>query len=118
MIRRNILSEENQAWIAIALFQIAEHLVVGAVLFDDVDHVLEMRVCLGVTLLAPSVCGFNPLRVVRQLSQSSVFIQDSQRAIQLSEVVRRMLHALSWNWAVGVGVATVSLASENKQMAV
>src|SRR6476646_9361595 len=40
MIRRDVLSEEDQAGIAIAFFQIAEYLIISAVLFDDVDHVL------------------------------------------------------------------------------
>ena len=43
MIRRDVLSEDRKPRIAVALLHIAEHLIVGAILLDDVDHVLDGR---------------------------------------------------------------------------
>ena len=47
MIGRYGLSEENQVGNAVALLQVAQHLVVSAILLDDVDHMLKgrIRVC-------------------------------------------------------------------------
>src|SRR5689334_14619506 len=41
LIRRDVAAEQNQAGIAIAFRNIAENLVVRAVLLDDVEHVLD-----------------------------------------------------------------------------
>src|SRR5215470_11578738 len=43
LIRRHVLAEEAEARIAVAFFHIAQHLVVGAVLFDHVDHMFDRR---------------------------------------------------------------------------
>ena len=43
VIGRHLFAEDGQARIAVALLHVAEHLVVGAVLLDDVDDVLEDR---------------------------------------------------------------------------
>src|SRR5688572_20550442 len=43
VIRRHTLPEHHQRRLAIALRQIAEELIVGAVLLDDVDPVLDER---------------------------------------------------------------------------
>ena len=43
MIRRHLATEDAQAWIAFAFLDIAKHLVVGAIFFDDVQHMLEHR---------------------------------------------------------------------------
>ena len=40
-VGRDVLAEENDGRVAVALGQVAENLVVGAVLFDDVDDVLD-----------------------------------------------------------------------------
>ncbi len=42
MIRRKRLRQNRQRGVAIAFFQIAQHLVVRAILLDDVDHVLNL----------------------------------------------------------------------------
>jgi ribosomal protein S16 len=39
----HVAPEQRQRRIAVALREIAEHLVVGAVLSDDVEHVLDRR---------------------------------------------------------------------------
>ena len=43
LVRRDVAAEERQARIAVALLQIAEHLIVGAVLFHDEEDVLDRR---------------------------------------------------------------------------
>ena len=43
MIRRGRFVEQRQRRIAVAFADFAEHLIVGAVLLDDVDHVLDGR---------------------------------------------------------------------------
>ena len=45
LVRRDVAAEQRQARIAVALLQIAEHLIVGAVLFHDEEHVLDRRAC-------------------------------------------------------------------------
>ena len=41
LVRRDLLAEDAEVRVAVALLHIAEDLVVGAVLLDDVDDVLE-----------------------------------------------------------------------------
>ena len=43
MIRRDLGAEHGERRVAVTALQIAQHLIVGAVLFDDVDDVLEQR---------------------------------------------------------------------------
>ncbi len=42
-VGRNFLAEKVKCLIAVALAHVAEHLIVGAVFFDDVDDVLNRR---------------------------------------------------------------------------
>ena len=42
-VRRDVLAEEREVRVAVALRQVAEHLVVGAVLADHVEDVLDRR---------------------------------------------------------------------------
>src|SRR5262245_4467691 len=42
-IWRDVTPEEHQRWIAVALRKVAKHLIVGPVLHDDVEHVLDRR---------------------------------------------------------------------------
>ncbi len=43
LVRRDVAAEQRQARIAVALLEIAEHLIVGAVLFHDEQDVLDRR---------------------------------------------------------------------------
>ena len=43
MIGRDVLAEQHQRGIAVAFLHVAEHLIVGAILLDDVDDVLDRR---------------------------------------------------------------------------
>ena len=43
MVGRHLLAEDAQIGVAVAPLHVAEHLVVGAVLLDDVQHVLDRR---------------------------------------------------------------------------
>ena len=61
MIGRNGLSEENQRWIAVAFFQVSEHLIIGTILFDDVDHMLKRRIWLANALDLPVIRHCDPL---------------------------------------------------------
>jgi hypothetical protein len=47
MVRGDRLREEEIRRIAVALVVIAQDLIVGAILFDDVDDVLERRVAMS-----------------------------------------------------------------------
>ena len=51
-IGRNRLRKHNDRRIAVALFQVAENLVVGAVFFHDIDDVLDLLPQLGEQLRA------------------------------------------------------------------
>ena len=42
MVRRDRVGEEAQVRVAVAFLDVAEDLVVGAVLFDDVEYVLDL----------------------------------------------------------------------------
>src|SRR5664280_796107 len=39
---RNVLAKQHQARVAVTLRYIAKHLIVGAVLLDDVDHMRDL----------------------------------------------------------------------------
>ena len=41
LVRRHVFAEHHQRRIAVALLHVAQHLIVGAVLLDDEDHVLD-----------------------------------------------------------------------------
>ncbi len=41
LIRRYLLGEDAQRWIPIALRQIAKYLIVGSILFDDIEAMLD-----------------------------------------------------------------------------
>jgi hypothetical protein len=43
LVRRDVAAEQRQAGIAVALFEIAKHLIVGAVLFHDEEDVGDRR---------------------------------------------------------------------------
>ena len=55
MIRRHGARKEHQRRIAVALRDVAEHLIVRAVLLEDVDHVLERRIARPRAARVPSV---------------------------------------------------------------
>jgi hypothetical protein len=42
--RRNVFAKQSQFWIAVATAEIAQHLIVGAILFDDVEDMLDRKV--------------------------------------------------------------------------
>src|ERR1051326_4197927 len=74
--------------VAVALRQIAEDLIVGAVLFDDVDDVLEGRILRSASSrLFPVVRARDASRELRQLARLHVRRERSDRAVQLSERV-------------------------------
>ncbi len=55
MVHRDGSREEHEARIPVALRVVAEHLIVGAVFLDDVDHVLERRIARPRAARGPSV---------------------------------------------------------------
>ena len=78
MVGGDVLAEDAERRVAVALGQIAEHLVVGAVLLDDIDDVLEDA------RLADAL-GHGPGRLVRARGQFG-FLQQT-----VAEVVQRRL---------------------------
>ena len=55
LVRGNGFPEHGERWISVAFGNVAEHLVIRAVLFDDVDNVLERRVLRGGPWTVPPV---------------------------------------------------------------
>src|SRR5438046_1453535 len=53
------VGEVDEAGVAVTLLHVAEHLIVGAILFDDVDHVLERWIASWRRLPLPIVRGGN-----------------------------------------------------------
>jgi len=66
VVRRRGLIEEDQRRIAVALREVAEDLIVRAVLFNDVDDVLERRIAARVARRVPVVRGGDAAAVLRQ----------------------------------------------------
>ena len=67
-VRGHLLAEEGQVRVAVALRQVAEHLVVGPVLADDVEDVLDRRGLAGRArdgrALGPAPSGRRPPALV------------------------------------------------------
>ena len=54
VVGRHLLAEHHELGIAVPFFDVAEHLIVGAILFDDVNHVFDRAgspTRLGITVL-------------------------------------------------------------------
>src|SRR5207248_7438681 len=70
VVGRRVAAEVQERRVAVGLAEVAEQLVVGAVLLDDVDDVLERRVAaaaLGGTGAVPAIRGYDALREAREL---------------------------------------------------
>ena len=65
------VGEIDEARVAIAFFHVSEHLIIGAVLFDDVDDVAERRIAPRHGLLLPVIRGGDALREASQLRLAS-----------------------------------------------
>ena len=74
MVGRNSPREKDQRRVAVALAQVAENLIISAILFDDVDDVFERRIffpCRGVSGPVVRSCDRAcKLHTVRPLSAS------------------------------------------------
>src|SRR6185295_5232794 len=86
VVRRDLAREEQERGVAIALGQIAEDLIVGAVLLDDVDDVLEGRIDTRRPGAVPTVRARNPLRESRQIAERRLR-NHRESAVQLAEGV-------------------------------
>ena len=62
MVRRGRLVEIMERPIAVSFGHVAEHLIVSAILFDDVDDVLERRILRGGAAYIPAVRFGDTLR--------------------------------------------------------
>src|ERR1700751_2807604 len=83
--------EVDKTSVPVSFLQIAKHLIVRAILFNDVDDVLERRVATHRATLVPVVSTCNTLSERRQLGESCGCGKQSQAAIQLSKRVRTWL---------------------------
>src|SRR5579871_203662 len=119
MVGGYILSEEHQLCVAIASRHIAKHLIVGAVLLNDVDDVLKLRIVPAGPRTIPSVRGGNATGVSRKQRRRKSGGCDPQRSIELSKVIpkRTRHHTLAGNRPVRIGMATVPLAAQNQDVA-
>src|ERR1700736_4299660 len=86
-IGRSSLSEEDECRITVSFFKIAKNLIVGAILLNNVDHVLERRITFARRLRPPVVRIRNPLRVLRQNTRRKVIRTRSQGSIELPQRV-------------------------------
>src|ERR1051325_2170820 len=68
MIRRDGAREKEQRRVAVALRQIGEQLIVGAVLFDDVDDMFERWILRARARAIPTVGARHTLRELAQLN--------------------------------------------------
>jgi hypothetical protein len=50
MDRRAVFTKESQFWIAIAAIEIAQHLIVSSILFDDVKDMLNRQIEAALTI--------------------------------------------------------------------
>src|ERR1044072_1686267 len=99
MMGRDRAREKDERSIAVTLRQVAENLVVSAILFDDVDDVFEWRIFLK--------SGRRPVPFVRtrdtflELQQLGLFElrrQRCDRSVQLPQSVGRAVVAQLYVW--------------------
>ena len=75
VVGRDVLAVHHQGRIAVArraalgVFEVAEHLVVGAVLFDDVEHVLDRAVAAGLVGDAAVALGHRAVDRLRRVGR-------------------------------------------------
>ena len=81
MIRRQPLRKKSQAGVAIAFFEITEHLIVGAILFEDEDHMMHARAKQSHLLAVGSMIrGLDPMIIPGHLpSERAEFRRRRQR---------------------------------------
>ena len=105
LARCNVVAEQHETWIAIALRQVAQHLIVGAILLDDVDHVgnaasseanrIEAVINLDVDLIE-SIVGQDLAGVSRQLAgagyRDSLHRANDEIQVVVGVVVELPLH--------------------------
>ena len=61
------VGEIDEARVAIAFFHVSEYLIIGAILFDDVDDVAERRITPRRGLMLPVISGDDALGEASQL---------------------------------------------------
>src|SRR5580704_14753589 len=111
-------SEENEAGVAVSFRHVTQHLVVRAVLFDDVDHVFEGRIRGCGPALFPVVRLRDATRIFRQAVRSEAVRDDPQCPIQLTQVVSvRPGNSFAWDGSVWICMAAMSLAAQNQKLA-
>ena len=120
VVGRDRARKEEQRRIAVGLCEIAEHLVVRAVLFDDVDDVLDRRV-VGARTTSDIPSGSRgpraPRRAPRVPGRRRCW-RDRDGAVQLAERVARDLEVGDWNVrlrAARIRCAATALAVHDPQ---
>ena len=63
------VGEVDEAGVSVGILQVTEHLIVGAILFDDVDDMLERRIAARRWLALPVICGRDALGEGGQLGR-------------------------------------------------
>src|SRR5215216_2037183 len=118
MIGRNRAWEKDERSIAVTLRQVAENLVVSAILFDDVDDVFEWRIFFKSTWCpVPVVRTRDTIRELQQLGLFDLRRQRCNRAVQLSQSVGGAVVAqlYVWCWELRIRSAAFALAIQNQQ---
>src|SRR2546423_13128375 len=100
--------EIDQAWVAIAFWHVPKHLIVGAVLFDDVHHMMKRWIVPGRRRTLPVIRRDDAMREASQLRRRQGRGEHAERAVQLSQRVRFGL--LKWQFVSGTGPSGLAWA--------
>ena len=120
MIRRHSAWEEEERCVTVSLPQITKDLIIGAILLDDVNDVLERRIPFLELRGIPSVGRRHAFGKSVQLSSARPDSRNhSQRAVDLAErVVRRVRrHRLAGLPMSGIGCSAAALAIDHQEIA-
>jgi hypothetical protein len=112
--------EIDEAGVTIALLHIAEHLIVGPVFLDDVNHVLEWRIAACCRSLLPVVGGNDALGETSEFHGRHPRRQYTQAAVQLPERVRFRFAERpvgEGHRAIWIRLRAVALAREDEEFA-
>ena len=118
MVGRDGSREVREGRVAIGSRQVTEHLIVGPVLLDDVDHVLERRIgrtARSARVPAIRVCHSARERIERRVRRGR---HDHERAVQLTESVAARIHPGPGHpglWPVGIRPRALPLPVDDPQ---
>ena len=118
MVGRNSSRKEEQRRVAVALWHVAEDLIISAILFDDVDDMLEWWICFARLRSVPIVSAPNSRSKLGQLGWFDVRRKRCERAVQLPErvvtTVIRYVHIRCWELWIRARAFTFRIQDEQR----